>query len=86
MLGLLGTVQGMIVCFQGIEGSANVSPSDLAGGIYKALVTTFLGLGVGIPALCLLFFFRNKVQRMTFELSAVAAELTEKLKPVADKQ
>ena len=51
MLGLLGTVWGMINAFLEFESKANPQVSELAPGIYKALVTTLLGLGVAVPAL-----------------------------------
>ena len=52
LLGLLGTVGGMITTFESIESAGGLqSVSDLAGGIRQALVTTFAGLSVGIPAL-----------------------------------
>ena len=51
MLGLLGTVLGMIVTFQDIQVAGVGDPAALAGGISQALVTTFAGLCVGIPAL-----------------------------------
>ena len=51
MLGLLGTVWGMILAFVEFESKANPQVSELAPGIYRALVTTLLGLGVAVPAL-----------------------------------
>lgn len=49
LLGLIGTVQGMIQCFMTIEKSAATDPRLLAGGIYTALITTFAGLLIAIP-------------------------------------
>ena len=84
MLGLFGTVVGMVGAFTKIATTAgSPSPADLAGGIYTALVTTVWGLLVAIPALSAFFIFKNKVQKMTFELSSVAAELVERFKPMA---
>ena len=51
MLGLLGTVLGMIITFQDIQTSGVGDASALAGGISQALITTLAGLSVGIPAL-----------------------------------
>jgi biopolymer transport protein ExbB len=81
MMGLFGTVTGMIAAFQTIEamGSA-VTPSDLAGGISQALVTTFLGLFVAIPTMIAYFFFRNKVIRTTLEIGAIADDLVERFR------
>ncbi len=81
MMGLFGTVSGMIEAFQIIATKgASVSPSDLAGGISKALVTTFLGLFVAIPTMIAYFFFRNRVVRVTLEIGAIADELVERFR------
>lgn len=60
MIGLLGTVVGMIESFQQLE-QANSQPSELAGGIRKAMVTTAGGLLVGIPSMFFYFFFRDRL-------------------------
>ena len=60
MIGLLGTVVGMIESFQQLE-QANSEPSQLAGGIRKAMVTTAGGLLVGIPSMFFYFFFRDRL-------------------------
>lgn len=87
MMGLFGTVVGMVIAFTEIANSTEQpSPQQLAGGIYTALVTTVWGLIVAIPALSFFFVFKNKVQRLAFELSAVSGELIDRLKPVAGTQ
>ncbi len=64
LLGLLGTVTGMINAFMSIEQSAGqVNVSSLAGGIWEALLTTAFGLIVAIPALFAYHFFETKVDR-----------------------
>ena len=76
LLGLLGTVIGMIRAFMVIEGQgATVSPALLAGGIWEALLTTAAGLTVAIP--CLLFhnLFQGRIEQMEGELSRLATEL-----------
>ena len=81
MLGLLGTVAGMIGAFNTIatkQGAPN--PSDLAGDISKALVTTFLGLTVAIPLTAAFFYFRNRVIRIILEVGAISGELMERFK------
>ncbi len=81
MMGLFGTVSGMIKAFQTIaQMGASVTPSHLAGGIGQALVTTFLGLFVAIPSMIAYFFFRNKVVRVTLELGAIADDLVERFR------
>ncbi|MDX1763607.1 MAG: MotA/TolQ/ExbB proton channel family protein [bacterium] len=76
LLGLLGTVVGMIKAFIQIEAhGGNVNASLLAGGIWEALLTTAAGLTVAIP--CLLFhnLFQGRVERVESQLSALAKEL-----------
>lgn len=52
LLGLFGTVLGMIEAFQALEGAGSrVNPAVLSGGIWEALLTTAVGLGVAIPAM-----------------------------------
>ena len=82
MLGLFGTVSGMIKAFQTIEklGSA-VTPSDLGAGISEALVTTLLGLAVAIPTLAAFIVFRNKVQRIMADSTVVVSELMDRFRP-----
>lgn len=50
MLGLIGTVQGMIMVFMTIERTASADPRVLGGGIYTKLITTFTGLIIAVPA------------------------------------
>lgn len=76
MLGLLGTVTGMISAFNEIartEGAAR--PSQLAGGISEALVTTCLGLVVAIPALFFVAFFRRRIDHFVAETEVVVEKL-----------
>lgn len=87
MLGLFGTVTGMVIAFQTIASSKeSPSPQMLAGGIFTALVTTVWGLLVAVPALAFSFFFKLRVQRMAMELSGVAMEIVERFKPVAENK
>ena len=68
MLGLTGTVLGMIEAFTTIaalEGMAR--PQELAGGIGQALITTLLGLVVAIPTMVAFSFFRNKIDSLVSE-------------------
>lgn len=60
MIGLLGTVWGMIESFDSLSRGAS-EPKELAGGIGKAMSTTAGGLLVGIPAMFFYFYFRNRV-------------------------
>lgn len=72
MLGLLGTVWGMILAFLEFESKANPQVSELAPGIYRALVTTLLGLMVAVPALAFYSIFRNRIDERMAETSLLA--------------
>lgn len=82
MLGLLGTVTGMIQSFDQLAAGKS-EPSDLAGGIGEAMITTAGGLFVGIPAMFLFFYFRNLLQvaigniqkSVTFMIDVLSGEL-----------
>lgn len=64
LLGLFGTVLGMIEAFQSLQvAGASVDPSLLAGGIWVALVTTAVGLAVAIPTSMLLAWFESRTAR-----------------------
>jgi biopolymer transport protein ExbB len=68
MMGLLGTVLGMITAFNTLaEGDGMAKPQDLAGGISQALVTTLLGLFVAIPTMVAYSYFRNKIDSIVAE-------------------
>jgi biopolymer transport protein ExbB len=59
LLGLTGTVTGMIKAFMVIASSSSVSPSMLAGGIWEALITTAAGLLVAIPFISVITISKN---------------------------
>lgn len=75
MLGLMGTVWGMIQAFMEFEMKANPQISELAPGVYKALVTTLLGLAVAIPATGALAFFRSRVEELSMEATLLASHV-----------
>lgn len=86
MLGLLGTVAGMIDAFRTIATStSSPKPSALAGGIYKALITTCLGLFVAIIAMCVFFYFRNFIVKMTMEITGIVEELFDRFRKVSEE-
>lgn len=81
MLGLFGTVSGMITAFDTIVTlGAKVTPKDLAGGISAALVTTFLGLLVAIPAVFAYQYFRNKATRISIDFAGILEDMTERFR------
>jgi len=76
MLGLLGTVQGMVLSFQVIATSTtSPKPSELADGIATALFTTLEGLVVAIPAIIFYALFKNRLARFLMECGFVASNL-----------
>lgn len=75
MLGLMGTVWGMIQAFMEFEMKANPQISELAPGVYKALVTTLMGLAVAIPATGALAFFRSRVEELSMEAALLAVHV-----------
>ena len=87
MIGLFGTVFGMIVAFQKlVEGGGAADPAELAGGISTALVTTFWGLVVAIPALTAYSLIRNKVDAHCAEGLLIVEELISPFKPSGKKK
>jgi biopolymer transport protein ExbB len=80
LLGLLGTVQGMIKAFAQIQNKQGlVNPSDLAQGIGNALVTTAAGLTVAIPTLVVYNYYITRVENMVLEMEISSSELVELL-------
>ncbi|MDA0831806.1 MAG: MotA/TolQ/ExbB proton channel family protein [Planctomycetota bacterium] len=80
MLGLLGTVWGMILAFMEFEQKANPQVAELAPGIYKALVTTLEGLSVAIPALAFYAYFRNRVDELVARAARTAEHIFAELR------
>lgn len=82
MMGLFGTVYGMILAFQQLAKAAgSPDPGDLAGGISTALVTTFWGLIVAIPALSAYALIRNRVDAFCAEGVLMSEHLIAPFKP-----
>lgn len=79
LLGLLGTVWGLIVVFDQIMTTGLGQPSDLAGGIAQALITTAVGLAVAIPAVIFHRFFQRKVSVLVSQMESVAHQLMDVL-------
>lgn len=79
LLGLLGTVTGMVRCFQTIQAKATtfhpVSPGDLAGGIWEALLTTVAGLIVAIPTFVAYNYLVSRINNFILEMEKAATEL-----------
>ena len=72
LIGLLGTVTGMISSFQEIETKKAPTPADLAKGVYESLVNTTMGLFAAIVFLTAYFVFKNKVSKMSLNANNTA--------------
>jgi len=79
MLGLLGTVSGMIKAFQKIGQGGMGKPEVLAGNIGEAMVTTATGLLIGIPAMFLYFYLKNRYTSNVTKLGRVLGNLSHQL-------
>ena len=87
MLGLMGTVWGMIGAFFGIvEAGGTPEPAKLATSIGQALVTTLLGLAVAIPSLMVYGIMRNRIDSLTSEAMVSSQELISTFRPGAGRK
>ncbi len=76
MIGLLGTVMGMLTAFNTVAlDLAKAKPMLLAGGVSQALVTTVAGLIVAIPAMIAYAYFRGRVSRLISDMEKNAADM-----------
>jgi len=79
LLGLLGTVTGMVRCFQTIQAKSTsfhpVAPGDLAGGIWEALLTTVAGLTVAIPTFIAYNYLVSRINHFILEMEKASTEL-----------
>lgn len=76
LLGLLGTVTGMIGAFAGVKAAGYSNPTVLSGGISEALVTTAAGLVVAIPSLMCYHYFANAIGRTATRMELAASHVT----------
>jgi biopolymer transport protein ExbB len=83
LMGLLGTVFGMIRTFNAITTAGIGNPASLAGGIAEALITTAAGLTVAIPALLAYKYLRGRVQALVVQMEKEAMKLVEALEAQA---
>lgn len=79
VLGLLGTVVGMIKVFSVISVQGVGEASALSGGISEALITTAVGLSVGIPALIFFNYFASKAEELILDIENISNELLKKI-------
>lgn len=74
MVGLLGTVSGMVKAFNAIAAQGVGQPQVLATNISEALVTTATGMIIGIPAMFFYFFFKNRYGRIVSSVSRIVGD------------
>ena len=75
LIGLLGTVWGMVEAFATIETLEQVKPSDVAGGIWSALLTTVFGLVIAIPAVAVTRWAEARIDKLARDLNLVISHL-----------
>jgi biopolymer transport protein ExbB len=76
LLGLLGTVQGMITVFATLSHSeGGINPAQLAGGIWEALITTVAGLVVAIPCVAAYYILDGKIEKVRTQMRDVAIQI-----------
>lgn len=87
LLGLLGTVIGMIKAFQQLEAAGNqVNPAVLSGGIWEALLTTAVGLCVAIPVVAVLNWLERQVDHLAHEMDNLVTQVfTQDLSAASDR-
>lgn len=79
MIGFFGTVTGMIIAFYNMATQENVTPDVLAGGIYQALITTALGLFIGILAFVGYNVLVANVEKVVFKMERTTVEFMDLL-------
>jgi biopolymer transport protein ExbB len=75
MLGLVGTVFGMILAFMELGRGGTPNPAKLADGISHALVITLLGIAISVPAIFFNAYFRNRIVRISMDTGHIADDL-----------
>jgi biopolymer transport protein ExbB len=87
MVGLLGTVDGMVMAFMEIAGSdATPKPSKLAEGVSTALITTLVGLVLAIPAIIFFNLMKNRIARLVLEVGQIAGQLMGRFETMGAKK
>jgi len=79
MLGFTGTVQGMVDAFEAIKTANDISPSVVAGGISKALLTTLFGLVVAMIIQVFYNFFTSRIDKLIIDMEESSVELMDAL-------
>ena len=79
LLGLLGTVIGMVKLFTDVAQHGLGEPSQISAGIYQALTATMVGLGIAVPALVAVMYLRRRVELLALEMERHTGELLRRL-------
>lgn len=85
LLGLLGTIVGMMHSFKLIGGDGLVNPSGVTGGVAQALIATAIGLVIALVALFAFNFFSRRIDRLMDELESFANEAVSELRLTAER-
>ena len=81
LLGLLGTVNGMLHLFADVASKGMSDPTQISAGISEALVATFTGLSIAVPALIAYMFLRRRIEMLVLEMERHVDELLARLYP-----
>lgn len=79
LVGLLGTVTGMISSFQVIATLKSPTPKDLAEGVYESLVNTTMGLALALVFMTVYFVYKNKIQKLTLQANSIAHDVLKRV-------
>ena len=75
LLGLVGTVFGMIEAFMELSTGSNPNPAKLADGISHALAVTLVGVAIAVPAIAFNTYFRNRITQLMLDVGTTADDL-----------
>jgi biopolymer transport protein ExbB len=75
LLGLVGTVTGMIISFKGLAAGDSSGAAGVAGGVAHALCVTLIGVAIACPAIVANTFFRNRITQVSLDVSHVSDDL-----------
>ena len=81
LLGLLGTVNGMLHLFADVASKGMSDPTQISAGISEALVATFTGLSIAVPALIAYMYLRRRIEMLVLEMERHVDELVARLHP-----
>jgi len=81
LLGLLGTVNGMLHLFADVASKGMSDPTQISAGISEALVATFTGLSIAVPALIAYMYLRRRIEMLVLEMERHVDELLARLHP-----